>query len=155
MKIDLTRFEEISGREALRRLADGLSVFEKDGAEFSFDFETNETVWVRKDGKKFVGNGNAYPITLEAVAGAPWYIKKPFDVRQAMRDKPDEWVAAFKTSENDWVKVGFDTSEFTVVGLELSNDAPVNATHDYFKVCVYGTDLDACIPLDEVPADAR
>lgn len=76
MKIDLTRFEEISGREALRRLVDGLSVFEKNEMEFSFDFEANEPVYVRKDGKRFVGNGNAYPITLEAFTGGKWYIKK-------------------------------------------------------------------------------
>ena len=155
MKIDLTRFEEISGREALRRLADGLSVFEKDGAEFSFDFETNETVWVRKDGKKFVGNGNAYPITLDAVAGAPWYIKKPFDVRQAMRDKPDEWVGAFFDKGScTWRKVGFDTRNFRAVEAFITNDVVTDFYVD--QVCgAVQEELDRCIPLDEVPADAR
>ena len=155
MKIDLTRFEEISGREALRRLADGLSVFEKDGAEFSFDFETNETVWVRKDGKKFVGNGNAYPITLEAVAGSPWYIKKPFDVRQAMRDKPDEWVGKFRNGEGVWYKTGFDSDAMQAVEANYIFNGPPKYAPSSGVTSLRFNALDACIPLDEVPADAR
>lgn len=154
MKIDLTRFEEISGREALRRLSDGLSVFEVNGDEFSFDFETNETVWVTKDGRKYVGNGNAHPITLEAVTGGSWYIKKPFDVRQAMRDKPDEWVGAFKTKNDVWYVVGFDSKYFNAVLRNIKDSGSVNAEN----VCVgfpNSDELDRCIPLDEVPADAK
>lgn len=149
--MDMTRYEKITGREALKRLADGEKVIRETGSSY---FVCSEGRFVCDN--VVLGGPRVTDLTLDEILNeCDWYIKKPFDVRQAMRDKPDEWVAAFKTSENDWVKVGFDTSEFTVVGLELSNDAPLNAAHDYFKVCVYGTDLDACIPLDEVPADAR
>ena len=149
--MDMTLYEKITGREALRRLLDGEAVYAETGEKYK--------IYPSHDRLYYVPDPMHHEILSVAnvndVFRDDWYIKKPFDVRQAMRDKPDEWVAAFKTSENDWVKVGFDTSEFTVVGLELSNDAPIESTHDYFKVCVYGTDLDTCIPLDEVPVDAK
>lgn len=147
--MDMTRYGKIDGFTALTKLAGNERIYNGDGSYFFLDSDGLQAY------DAFMDTTIKSEYRVNYFINHDWYIKKPFDVRQAMRDKPDEWVAAFKTSENDWVKVGFDTSEFTVVGLELSNDAPINATHDYFKVCVYGTDLDVCIPLEEVPADAK
>ena len=151
--MNLDRYEKIDGREALRRLVDGLSVFEKNGAEFSYDFETNETIWVRKDGKKFIGNGNAYPITLEAIVGGPWYIPKPFDVRQTMIDRPNEWVGAIEHGGH-WFKVGFDLKRMAVVSTILKNDVPVLGHHPVVSDA-FVLRLDDCIPIEDAPKEAN
>ncbi|TCI26696.1 hypothetical protein EVJ32_04800 [Exiguobacterium sp. SH5S4] len=142
--MDLSKFEKIDGREALRRLVEGLEIFTNKGTELRLNFKHSQVV-----------NGNSeivslyYPVNV--ILSGDWYIPKPFDVRQAMRDKPDEWVGAFENGQDNWIQVGFDAISM----------APATAYHGYTGKVIVNEDnpniptrstLDSCIPIEDVPA---
>lgn len=72
-----------------------------------------------------------------------------FDARKELLDRPDEWVAAYKLG-NKWMKVGFRTKlmyPVTTSRWELSIDEVVpQAFYD---------EIDACIPIEDVPLEER
>jgi len=132
--MDLSKFEKISGREALRRLADGEKVY-TDEHEFiePNHHERCEIRWF------FMGEGE-------------FYIPKPFDVRQAMRDRPNEWVGAFKPAVGSWMKVGFNELCFTVEVRPLIEDGNYLPSHG--SNGGYGateSQLNKCVPIEDVP----
>ena len=143
--MDMTRYEQIYGRDVLDALMRGERIYNASGIEYYFD----ELLWSNAGGMS-----GTIDTPFNRLVNDIWYIKKPFDVRQAMRDKPDEWVGAFEV-HGRWRKVGFDTKNFKAVETRLFNsDIPTSfdlAEVDY----LISSELDACIPLDEVPADAR
>lgn len=148
--MDLKRFTEITGREALERLSNGLSVFEKNGTEVSINLETNEFKFVLRNGYTQIGDGNGMPVTVVAVLESPWYIKKPFDVRAEMLARPNEWVGAFKDHYGEWAKVGFDSYEMTATKTFIANTVK-KAQKSQHKVLGASTDiLDKCIPIEDV-----
>ncbi|WP_214780653.1 hypothetical protein [Exiguobacterium sp. s22] len=148
--MDMTRYEKINGREALRRLLDGEEVYAESGEKYRIDPSYDRLYYVPTP----MHHENLSVVNVNDVFRDDWYIKKPFDVRQAMRDKPDEWVGAFKNDGGVWCKVGFDSRNHMAIEVILSHiGAP------FFESVGAGyalsAELDACIPLDEVPEDAR
>lgn len=86
-----------------------------------------------------------------------------FDVRKAMFDRPNEWVAAYKGTYGTWYKVGFDEMYMTVIFTEWENQ--IEATHDtdgvrpifydYSRYLLGREDrtlsvFDSCIPIEDV-----
>lgn len=155
------KFEKINGREALRRLADGETVYGRDSG-----------VWLMKEDNTIIyksrhGVTNATVKLNDFVRNKHLHIKKPFDVRQAMLDRPNEWVGAYKGPYGTWYKVGFDGMYMTAIFTELEHK--IEATHDtdgvrpiFFDYSRYlsGRDdrtlsvLGSCIPIEDVPEEA-
>lgn len=145
--MDMTRYEQVTSFDALRLLADGKKLYASPDYGYYVDKETGK-LW------SFAGDyaGEAHE-QFNNVMMMNLFVKKPFDVRQAMRDNPDEWVAAFEV-QGRWHKVGFDSKTFMAVETRMFND--VITSYDLAEVdYVISAELDACIPLDEVPADAK
>lgn len=148
--MDMTRYEKADGGfvGAVAHMAKGKAAYTEDEMQYVVD----------QDGILFYvvdGHGLRESIScFNDLNAMDWYVKKPFDVRQAMRDKPDEWVGAFKNDGEEWYKVGFDTDDFNAVYATFNSSLSVTS-----DIMVIGfptkEELDACIPLDEVPADAR
>lgn len=148
--MNLERYEKIDGWQALERMKNEEKVIrEEDGllvtyeliAGLIFESDPNE------DGP------DTSPIVLNDLLGSYWYIPKPFDVRQAMLDRPNEWVGAFKNDYGNWCVAGFDTSHFNAVCKNLSGHLPVDT--DVPGVGFPSPEeLDACIPIEDVPEEA-
>ena len=79
--------------------------------------------------------------------------RKPFDVRQAMFDRPNEWVGAYRSQVLDqkprWIKLAFRTDMMQAV-----------STHDWDRdlhsawCSAYRYELDGAIPIEDVPEEA-
>lgn len=145
--MNLDRYEKIDGREALRRLADG---------EYVFMELINETVKLKltEDGLRCDIAGYEDQVTYwtfnQVYTSGGLYIPKPFNVRQAMLDRPNEWVGAVDTADGVWRKIGFDTKYFVPV------QAPFDVVGDpvffQFERATKAA-LDACIPIEDVPEE--
>lgn len=143
--MNLDRYEKIDGREALRRLANGEKVF---GGRNDFWF-------MREDaGIQYVigGSSRTAEVTLHDFSQSNHhYIPKPFDVRQAMLDRPNKWVGAYNDGVGWWA-VGFDLDHCCVVSKQIPISYPVDAEYA-------GTDfpkpeqLNICIPIEDVPEE--
>ena len=146
--MDMSRYEQINGREALKRLLNGEKVYSCESERYRLD-----------------PNGNLYYIpnpthhenlsfaTIKEILSVNWYIPKPFDVRQAMRDKPDEWVGAFHNEEATWCKVGFDTKHMNAIYKPFNSHLPVSTDVPGISFPT-PEDLDDCIPIEDVPEEA-
>ena len=145
--MDMTRYEQVTSFDALRMLADGKKLYASPDYGYYVDKETGK-LW------SFAGDyaGEVHD-QFNNVMMMNLFVKKPFDVRQAMRDKPDEWVGAYEMN-SFWYKVGFDTKNFMAVDTRLFNDVPTSFALGEVDQAL-SSELDACIPLDEVPADAK
>ena len=110
-------------------------------------------------------NGNLYYIpnpthhenlsfaTIKEILSVNWYIPKPFDVRQAMLERPNEWVGAFEDRKGEWHKVGFDTESF--MAIETSYDSTVKCEFYAYNVRqATEKEMYACIPIEDVPEEA-
>ena len=140
--MDLNRFEKIDGGfvEAITLMRQGKKVAASNKREYVI--RGNEKIYYLNR-KLPIESVNSY----NDFVNLTWYIPKPFDVRQAMRDKPDDWVGAFGY-KNEWFVVGFNMVDFRAVAI------PYDA---YKKNEVDGLmypgaeELNSCIPIDEVP----
>ena len=146
--MNLYRYEKIDGREALRRLADGEKVMRETGSPY----------FINEEGRFVCDNAAIYrphvtDLTLnEILKECDWYIPKPFDVRQAMIDRPNEWVGAFEVAEN-WYKVGFDTTFMQMACASISSEISIDLSEDrVFEVQL--SNLINCIPIEDVPEEA-
>lgn len=147
--MDLTKYEKIDGCEALGRLANGEHIFSKAGVEyktnahgFLFYLDYVENKW------------ETSRIAFNNLVAQGFYIKKPFDVRQAMRDKPDEWVGVYQENDGRLYKVGFDTNRFLAVETELESEASV--VYNFPNVRgTYPEDLERCIPIKDASANVN
>ncbi|MDA5561992.1 hypothetical protein PJK55_14730 [Exiguobacterium sp. MMG028] len=144
--MNLDKFEKIDGREALRRFADGEVVYGRDSGSWTLN-ENDKVIYHSKFGTSTAG------VTLnDFIKNKNLYVKKPFDVRQAMLDRPNEWVGAFKQGEY-WFKVGFDRTEYCAVLTALTYDVKVDVSLD--KVHTVCSDrFEKCIPIEDVPEEA-
>lgn len=148
--MDLNKFEKIEGREALRRLLDGENIY--------VDESTFVHLPIYNDLQRVdIVNGKPKSeddwISITEFVEHEWFIKKPFDVRQAMRDKPDEWVGAFK-HQGLWHKIGFNLNQMEVVVSTLKSSALVkDCSRNYFN-SVDTSFLDSSIDLNDVPLEA-
>lgn len=150
--MNLDKFEKINGREALKRLADGEIIYDSYGTRYEVVhrpvFDEVGLYYTSKDG----GNAKSR-IEVSVVLSNKWYVPKPFDVRQAMLDRPNEWVGAYKNKDGDWLKVGFDTRNYMAVEVFMEHiGAPsfdsMGADYTLFA------ELDDCIPIEDVPEEA-
>lgn len=115
-----TKYEEISFSEAVDRLEEGEVVFtlEKLGIyEHLTAYRMNGSVlqYLADSSEDFKGRPI---ISLETALRRPWYIVKPFDVREAMIENPDKWVGAICINNDgvdEWRFVGFDSKNFCAV----------------------------------------
>lgn len=147
--MDMTRYEKVDGFTALSKLAGNERIYNGDGSYFFLDSEGLQAYDVFMD----ITLKSEYKVNT--LISHDWYIKKPFDVRQAMRDKPDEWVGAVYKSDRDrWYKVGFDTNYFVAIEAKYDYDGPFELMSIGVERALRET-LNDCIPLDEVPEDAR
>lgn len=140
--IDLSKFEKIDGREALDRMEKGEEVCDRSGIKFRKIF--GEIRYTALDGGFRATNMSMNHFLFDE----DWYIPKPFDVRQAMRDKPDEWVGVFERGGRIY-KVGFDSHYFRTIETRFHKDIKVdfNDTEcSYVEPAV----LDRCIPIEDV-----
>lgn len=143
--MNLDKYEKIDGREALKLLLDGKTVLN------SF----NETHLLDGDRLVFIRKSGAYETVndgLKQILETTWYVPKPFDVRQAMIDRPNEWVGAFEFN-GSWYKVGFDSNYMVAVETGFKNNVPV-MYHNEFNDNVEAILLNTCIPIEDVPEEA-
>lgn len=144
--MDMNRYEKIDGREALKRLADGEEIFSKAGSSYFLRDESNH-LWMR------TANSMGYAgVSVCEMLTDSWYIPKPFDVRQAMLERPNEWVGAVSEASGKFYKVGFDTDYFLPV------IAPFDDTNDPMFIRYERATkaaLDNCIPIEDVPENER
>lgn len=143
--MNLDRYEKIDGREALKRLLNGEIVYSCESERYRLD-----------------PNGHLYHIpnpthneilsfvSIQDILSVNWYVPT-FDVRQAMFDRPNEWVAAYNDERGKWIQVGFDTVSMR----------PIKAYYGYSGLVKGATaqqatsfELDACIPIEDVPEEA-
>lgn len=150
--MNLDRYEKIDGREALRRLADGETIYDSYGTRYEIVhkpvFDEVGLYYTTKDG----GNAKSR-IEVSVVLSNKWYIPKPFDVRQAMLDRPNEWVGAYEFS-GSWFKVGFDSNHMVAIETGFKNDVSV-MYHNEFADHVEAILLNTCIPIEDAPKEAR
>ena len=143
--MNLDRYEKIDGREALKLLLDGKTVLNSFNETHLLDGA--RLVFIRKSGAYETVNDG-----LKQILETTWYIPKPFDVRQAMLERPNEWVAAFEVAEN-WYKIGFDTTFMQMACASISSEISVDLSEDrVFEVQL--SNLINCIPIEDVPEEA-
>lgn len=147
--MNLDRYEKIDGRAALKRLAEGEKVIRETGSPY----------FINEEGRFVCDNAAIYrphvtDLTLnEILKECDWYVPKPFDVRQAMLDRPNEWVGAYTNYEDKWFKVGFDVKRMRPVRSFMNSEAKVNL-HDGRVFVIELEDLDFCLPIEDVPEEA-
>lgn len=147
LSIDHNRLEAISGRDAMRRLANGEDLFTAAGNRYYLKDDSFK-VWLQTP-------QSSGPVSLDVstLLEDGWYILKPFDVRQAMLDRPNEWVGKFE-SGSEWWAVGFDTKHFNVIAKPIELHVPVDTDRSGMTFPRV-EDLDACIPIEDVPKEAN
>lgn len=147
MKIDLKRYKAIDVEQAAILLIHGHKIFNSSGNSYHIDKHT-KVVWMTAG--DLMGDTN---LSVQELLTGEWFTKKPFDVRQAMLDRPNEWVGAYKDPQGNWHKVGFDIKRMVVVETYVCGSAEV----DYSMPDVgFLSDqhIDNCIPIEDVPEEA-
>lgn len=149
--MNLDKYEKIDGWQALERFKNGEAVYSFYNNEFS-EFVMAGGELYSSPLSKHVQQRNPRTMTIDAIFKRNWYIPKPFDVRQAMFDRPNEWVAAYNDERGKWIQVGFDTVSMR----------PIKAYYGYSGLVKGATaqqatsfELDACIPIEDVPEEAN
>ena len=142
--MDMSRYEQINGREALKRLLAGERVLDALADEHFLD--GTKLARVRKSGAFEIANDG-----LRRILERNWYIQKPFDVRQAMLERPNEWVAAYNDPHGAWIQVGFDTVNMRPTKAYHGYTGGVEGANGDFPT---GYELETCIPIEDVPEEA-
>lgn len=142
--MDLKRYSEINGREALERLSNGFEIYSKAGGKYQVDFSILDYTLSRQDGILVKGEDIAIPFTLTEILKETWYVKKPFDVRAEMLARPSEWVGAYKWKDR-WFKVRFNAEQMRAEESNLSKETVI--------AWVWSGGLDICIPIEDVPKE--
>ena len=139
--IDSSKHQVFEGSEVVSYLLAGERIYDEDGVEYYY----NGLLWMCEH-----GICKTTKTTFNELVNRRWYKKKPFDVRQAMRNKPDEWVGAYKKSTGEWLKVGFSTYHQSALVAPLKIKMPVSG-HRASAATVYI--IDNCIPIEDVPVN--
>lgn len=150
--IDLSKFEKVDGREALRRLLDGKTIYNRFGGKYLLDGTI--FVFIRKSGAFETTNDG-----LRMILEEDWYTPKPFDVRSALVKNPNKWVAAYLGQEcPHWFKIGFDLQAMSVVKTHYSFDVEVgdkSGKVNYLDDIELEEILDLCIDIEDVPQSEK
>ena len=146
--MNLDKYEKIDGREAFKRLLDNETIFDGSGDKYFIDKSCGKScLWIESGFHRAMVD-----LRFNEVLTSHWYIPKPFDVRQAMLDRPNEWVGAFEV-EGNWYKVGFDVKRMRPVRAFIKSETKVNLLNGGVFV-IELEDLDDCIPIKDVPEEA-
>ena len=137
--MDLSRYDEIDGREAANRLINGLDVYSRIGNKY---YVEDKRVWMESG-----SNAGVVSLTVSDTLRSTWYVKKPFDVRSEMLARPNEWVGAYK-DDGEWHKVGFSTLEMRAVETLVWDK-----TFETFHCPLLFDDITKCIPIEDVPKE--
>lgn len=151
-EMDLKRYEQVAGREALKKMLDGEHAYfiSLTGGITSFFFDNNDQL----KGETETGEIFKPEVTVtEIIERYNWYIEKPFDVRAEMLARPDEWVGAYQDTTGDWHKVGFDHLEMIAIEVPLSDNVSKPDYSERGAQLVYKRWIDACIPIEDVPKE--
>jgi hypothetical protein len=147
------RFKKIDGIEALHRILDGERVF--DHVEGAYQIKDRTMYYLSKDGIAVRSDMTINAMTMHN----DWYIKKPFDVRQAMRDKPDEWVGFYKDDDGISWKVGFEVDSFQAVAIPYGISTKLPLYKKYRELGNWSTvtkeELEKCIPIEDGPEESK
>lgn len=141
--MDLKRFAEISGHEALKLLSENRKVFPGEGSESSYYILNNKgLVFHDRNGSEYTSN-----FSIGDFVKKDWYAKMPFNVRLEMLARPDEWVGAFRDHSGHWHKVGFETEKMKAKETSIRSER---------KPCEVSlecslSELERCIPIEDVP----
>lgn len=144
--MDSKRFEKIESKEqALILLAKGEKLYDHNRNEFYYDVK-KECV-IRHD---YCGSPQKTNITINNFLDKLFYLKKPFDVRQAMRENPGEWVGTFTDEKFNAYKVGLDSKCFWAVKAPVVWNGDCNIEFSVVQL-TSADELDLCKSIDEVP----
>lgn len=143
--MDLKRFEKIESKErALILIAQGEKLYDHNHNEFYYDAK-KECV-IRHD---YCGNPQKTNITINNFLDKLFYLKKPFDVRQEMRENPGEWVGTFTDEKFEIYKVGLDLKNFQAVKAPVGWIGPCDLNYVPVRK-VNADELDLCQPIIKV-----
>lgn len=154
--MDKTKFDKIEGREALRRLLDGENIY--------VDENTFVHLPIYNDLQRVdIVNGKPMSeddwISITEFVEHEWFIKKPFDVRSALVNNPNKWVAVYLGQEcPHWFKVGFDLQAMSVVKTHYSFDVEIDDKSgkvNYLDDIELEEILDLCIDIEDVPQSEK
>ncbi|QBL97901.1 hypothetical protein EauM23_00008 [Exiguobacterium phage vB_EauM-23] len=145
MNLDMKRHKAIDVEQAAILLIHGHKIFNSSGNSYHIDKDT-KIVWMTAG--ELMGDTH---LSIQELLTGEWYAKKPFDVRQEMFERPNEWVAAYNDERGKWIQVGFDSVSMR----------PIKAYHGYTGL-VEGAkaqqatsfELDNCLPIEDVPEEA-
>jgi len=142
--MDLKRFAEISGHEALKALSENRKVFPGERSESSYYVLNNKgLVFHDRNGTEYTSN-----FSISDFVKKDWYLKRPFDVRLEMLARPDEWVGAYSVGYT-WYKVGLCSVRMGLV-ITTYNSPQTPAATD---ISPYIHSLNHCIPIEDVPKE--
>ena len=147
--MNLDRYEKIDGWQALERFKEGKAAFCFYADEFS-EFVMVGGELYSSPITNHAQQRTSRLMTINHILQREWYIPKPFDVRQAMLDRPNEWVGAYKSGMGFWFKIGFDTDSMNAVYEELESDGLPFWQHNRVRPSM----LKASIPIEDVPEEA-
>lgn len=141
--MDLNRYDQISGLEALKMILNGEEVFNtEDGEKMLKYYLKNDLIVYDRDKQKAIGS----LVTVNRLLmSSDWYIKKPFDVRKEMLARPNEWVGAYSVGYT-WYKVGLCSVRMGLV-ITTYNSSQTPAATD---ISPYIHSLNHCIPIEDV-----
>lgn len=146
--MDLKRHQKINGLEAIKIWTKGGVVYDAHGAKYAIDKEDG-FLWYASPFHRC-----GYDRSFNEIVKNDWYVPKPFDVRKAMINRPNEWVGAWKSPTGEWRKLGLNYQFLEVVETKLSLDLPVDMAY-----CGTGhptaEQLENCIPIEDVPEDEK
>ena len=117
--MDEKRYEKIDGWQALERLKnDELVTREIDG----YILQTKLIAGLLYEREPNEDDFDICDIVLNEFIESNWYIPKPFDIRDAALEKPNEWVGAYYEQQSRVLyKVGFDKYLMQLIEAEYEN----------------------------------
>ena len=117
--MDEKRYEKIDGWQALERLKnDELVTREIDG----YILQTKLIAGLLYEREPNEDDFDICDIVLNEFIESNWYIPKPFDIRDASLERPNEWVGAYQDLQTRKLyKVGFDKEIMQLVEAEYDN----------------------------------
>lgn len=150
-EMDLKRYEQVAGREALKQMLDGEHAYfiSLSGGVTSFFFDNNDQL----KGETEAGEIFKPEVTVtEIIERYNWYVKKPFDVRAEMLARPNEWVGAFKGDDGKWHKVALNTKYMKGIETPFSLTEKVDYEQASVGPLTY-EEVEKCIPIEDVPQE--
>ena len=151
--VDFSRMTEVDGVKAMEMLTLGHSILATDGDGYYIDPESKK---LRLFSYHTPG-ANIYLVDIreanpriDYILAHRWYVIQPFDVRKAMRERPNQYVGAYRFRDR-WNMVGLDEGAMqakeSVYSERYADERP-----SYSMETVPYEVMDQCIPIEWVPS---